>query len=144
MAFKKVCSVEDIWEGEMDSFEVDGKEVLLICKDGGEFSAFQGVCPHQDIPLVEGKFDGKIITCRAHLWTFDVCSGKGINPSDCALGDCGEAWHCSARCREGGAPTAFLSGWPEGLPREPGRLCALNTGLRRAHQGTDAGGGGLA
>mgnify|MGYP000669185985 CR=1 FL=1 len=26
MAFKKVCTVEDIWEGEMDSFEVDGKE----------------------------------------------------------------------------------------------------------------------
>ena len=79
MAFKKVCTVEDIWEGEMDSFEVDGKEVLLVCKDGGEFTAFQG------IPLVEGTFDGKIITCRAHLWRFDICSGKGVNPSDCAL-----------------------------------------------------------
>ncbi|MBU3600625.1 Rieske 2Fe-2S domain-containing protein [Polynucleobacter sp. 30F-ANTBAC] len=87
MAFKKVCTLDDIWEGEMDSFDVDGKEVLLICKSGGELSAFQGVCPHQDIPLVEGKFDGKIITCRAHLWTFDVCSGKGINPSDCALAE---------------------------------------------------------
>lgn len=87
MAFKKVCAVEDIWEGEMDSFEVEGKEVLLICKDGGEFKAYQGICPHQDIPLVEGKFDGKIITCRAHLWQFDSCDGKGVNPKDCALAE---------------------------------------------------------
>jgi len=54
MAFKKVCTVEDIWEGEMDSFEVDGKEVLLVCKDGGEFTAFQGICPHQDVPSTRG------------------------------------------------------------------------------------------
>ena len=55
MAFKKVCSVEDIWEGEMDSFEVDGKEVLLICKDGGEFSAFQGVLPSSRYSVGRGK-----------------------------------------------------------------------------------------
>jgi toluene monooxygenase system ferredoxin subunit len=87
MSFQKVCSVDDLWEGEMESFTVDGQEVLLVCADGGEFKAFQGICPHQDIPLVEGKFENGKLICRAHLWQFDAKSGKGVNPSDCALAE---------------------------------------------------------
>ena len=85
MAFTKVCVVDDLWEGEMQSFQLNGKEVLLVCNDGGEIKAFQGICPHQDIPLIDGKFDGKKIICKAHLWQFDAGTGKGINPSNCAL-----------------------------------------------------------
>ncbi|EWS65869.1 Toluene-4-monooxygenase system protein C [Hydrogenophaga sp. T4] len=87
MTFKKVCTLDDVWEGEMESFEVDGQDILLVCAEGGVIKAFQGMCPHQDIPLAEGKFDGKTVICRAHLWQFDACSGKGINPSDCALAE---------------------------------------------------------
>ena len=85
MAFKKVCSLDDLWEGEMESFELDGQEVLLVCAEGGDVRAFQGICPHQDIPLVEGKFDGKTLICRAHQWVFDACTGVGLNPGDCQL-----------------------------------------------------------
>jgi toluene monooxygenase system ferredoxin subunit len=85
MTFKKVCTRDDLWEGEMESFNVNGHEILLVCADGGDIKAFQGMCPHQDIALVEGKFDGKKVICRAHLWQFDACTGKGINPDDCAL-----------------------------------------------------------
>lgn len=85
MAFVKLCSLDDIWEGEMESFEVNGREILVVWPSGGEIRAFQAVCPHQDIPLVEGKFDGKTIICRAHQWMFDCQSGVGINPSDCRL-----------------------------------------------------------
>ena len=85
MAFVKLCKLEDLWEGEMESFEVDGVEILVVWPTDGEIVAFQAVCPHQDIPLVEGKFDGKSLICRAHLWQFDIADGKGINPSDCAL-----------------------------------------------------------
>jgi toluene monooxygenase system ferredoxin subunit len=85
MTFKKVCALDELWEGDMEAFEIDGQEVLLVWPEGKELKAFQGVCPHQDIPLIEGKFDGKTLVCRAHLWQFDAASGKGINPSDCAL-----------------------------------------------------------
>ncbi|NMM28282.1 MAG: Rieske 2Fe-2S domain-containing protein [Glaciimonas sp.] len=87
MTFKKVCTLDDLWEGEMESFEVNGLDILLVCAAGGVIKAFQGMCPHQDIPLAEGKFDGKTVICRAHLWQFDACSGKGINPADCALAE---------------------------------------------------------
>lgn len=85
MTFRPVCSEEDLWEGEMTAHEVDGHDVLMIWPDGGQITAFQGMCPHQEIALVEGKFDGKTLTCRAHNWMFDACTGKGINPSDCEL-----------------------------------------------------------
>jgi len=72
MSFTKVCALDDLWEGEMESFTVNGQEILLVCADGGAVKSFQGICPHQDIPLVEGKFDGKTVICRAHLWQFDA------------------------------------------------------------------------
>ena len=87
MSFTKVCALDDLWEGEMEAFTVNGQEILLVCAEGGVVKSFQGICPHQDIPLVEGKFDGKTIICRAHLWQFDACNGEGINPSDCKLAE---------------------------------------------------------
>jgi toluene monooxygenase system ferredoxin subunit len=85
MNFEKACSLDDLWEGDMFEAEVGGQVVLLIWPEGGEIRAFQGVCPHQDIPLSEGKFDGHVLTCRAHLWTFYANTGTGINPGDCKL-----------------------------------------------------------
>lgn len=82
--FVDVCEVEDLWDGEMENFEVRGKDVVLL-KHEGQFFAFQGTCPHQDIPLVEGKFEKGVLTCRAHLWQFDASTGMGINPSNCRL-----------------------------------------------------------
>ena len=36
MGFKKVCTLDDLWEGEMESFDVDGQEILLVCAEGGD------------------------------------------------------------------------------------------------------------
>ena len=87
MSFTKVCTLDDIWEGEMEPFTVDGHDIILVCAEGGEIKAFQGICPHQDIALSEGKFYGKKLICRAHLWQFDASSCKGINPDDCAMAE---------------------------------------------------------
>ena len=37
--FKRVCSLDDLWEGDMESFDVDGKEILVIHADGGKLFA---------------------------------------------------------------------------------------------------------
>ena len=85
MGFKKICTLDDVWEGEMEAFEMDGHEILIMHLEGGKVAAWQAVCPHQDIPLVEGKFESGLLTCRAHLWQFDVASGNSVNPTGCEL-----------------------------------------------------------
>jgi toluene monooxygenase system ferredoxin subunit len=87
MAFVKVCQLDELWEGEMAAYDVGDHEVLLVSPEGGGIRAFQGVCPHQNIALVEGSFDGKVIVCRAHKWVFDGQSGQGINPAGCRLAE---------------------------------------------------------
>jgi toluene monooxygenase system ferredoxin subunit len=88
MPFEKVCSLDDVWEGDMDSFETaDGCEVLIVCLDGGKVKAFQGICPHQQQALVDGTFENGILTCKAHLWQFDCNTGKGVNPDDCHIAE---------------------------------------------------------
>ncbi len=88
MAYEKVCTMDDVWEGDMDSFETaSGTDVLVVGIDGGDIKAFQAMCPHQEMELVEGEFDGKVLTCKAHLWQFDCRTGKGINPDDCKISE---------------------------------------------------------
>lgn len=85
MAFHRVCSLDDLWEGEMKDFAVEGDEVLLVFPVGGSVVAIQPRCPHQDVELAEGEFDGKVLRCRAHQWEFDPATGAGLNPTDCRL-----------------------------------------------------------
>ncbi|AEI82635.1 monooxygenase TbcC (plasmid) [Cupriavidus necator N-1] len=87
MNFQKVCTLDEFWEGEMIEVEIDNHVIVLVWPEGEEPRAFQGICPHQDIPLVEGKFDGRVLMCRAHQWTFDARTGRGINPGDCRLAE---------------------------------------------------------
>jgi toluene monooxygenase system ferredoxin subunit len=77
----------DVCSSDLTEVEVDGQPILLVWPEGGEIRAFQGVCPHQDIPHVEGKFDGRVVMCRAHQWTFDAVTGEGVNPKDCRLAE---------------------------------------------------------
>jgi toluene monooxygenase system ferredoxin subunit len=48
--FVEVCSVEEIWEGEMQCFSVRDAAILLLKLDG-RFRAYQGRCPIRGSPL---------------------------------------------------------------------------------------------
>jgi toluene monooxygenase system ferredoxin subunit len=87
MPLQRVCTLDELWEGEMAAFEVNGHDVLLLWPLGGEIKAYQGICPHQETPLADGKFDGRTLTCGAHLWQFDACTGKGVNPANVCLAE---------------------------------------------------------
>lgn len=83
----EVADVGEVWEGEVLDFEVEGEQVMVAHLLGGDLRAFQGMCPHQEISLLDGEWDPDTseLTCGGHAWVFDLRSGKGINPSGCQL-----------------------------------------------------------
>jgi toluene monooxygenase system ferredoxin subunit len=82
-----VATLDDLWEGEMLEIEVDREKVLLAHLPGGDIVAYQGICPHQEYPLVDGELDEEteVLTCSGHHWQFDIRTGQGVNPAECTL-----------------------------------------------------------
>ena len=85
MGFVRVCSLDDVWEGEFDAFEVEGRKVLVAILPGGQVCATQAECPHQQGELVDGELNGTVLTCPVHLWEFDLNTYKGVNPTHAQL-----------------------------------------------------------
>lgn len=79
-----VCHRDDVWEGDKFVAEVNGKPIMIVNIDG-EIKAYQGWCPHQAQSLENAAVDGCQLTCMAHVWEFDLKSGKGINPEHAKL-----------------------------------------------------------
>ena len=86
MAFEKLCRIRDIAPGMMAEFATrEGVRVLVIRQPGGDWTAFQALCPHAGVELVAGTLRNGILTCREHWWQFDAASGLGTNPTGCHL-----------------------------------------------------------
>jgi toluene monooxygenase system ferredoxin subunit len=77
--FVAIADIGELWDGEMESYDLYGREILLIRLDG-EYHAFDGSCPHQGTSLVAGILEDGLLTCSAHEWEFDVRTGRGVNP----------------------------------------------------------------
>jgi toluene monooxygenase system ferredoxin subunit len=77
----------DLWEGDLADAECADEPILLVHLLGGEIRAYQGLCPHQEVALVDGKWDEEtgVLLCGGHSWEFDLSSGEGINPAGCRL-----------------------------------------------------------
>jgi len=82
--FERVCSTDDVWEGELLWFPVGQRKVIVLNLDDG-LRAYDARCPHQDQSLCDASLDGAVLTCPAHRWQFDVRTGAGINPTGCRL-----------------------------------------------------------
>jgi toluene monooxygenase system ferredoxin subunit len=85
MPKRMVCRVADIPENTLKECEAEGGLKLVVANAGGEFVGFQAMCPHQDVPLCEGLFDGATLTCHMHLWQWDVRSGAPLGIAEAPL-----------------------------------------------------------
>jgi toluene monooxygenase system ferredoxin subunit len=83
--FTTVCTLDELWPGEMGVFEVRGVKVLICHTEGGALTGVQSICPHQSFALSEGELVGETLVCTKHMWKFDVKSGCGINPTGASL-----------------------------------------------------------
>jgi toluene monooxygenase system ferredoxin subunit len=79
-----VASLDELWEGEMLAVTIDAIDILL-CNVAGTVYAYDDRCPHLANPLSRGQLDEHVLTCAAHEWSFDVRSGRGVNPATAVL-----------------------------------------------------------
>jgi nitrite reductase/ring-hydroxylating ferredoxin subunit len=79
--FKTVAKASEIQPGSGTVVDVDGNSIA-VWNVGGNFFAFQNVCPHRGGPVGEGELEGNVITCPWHGWSFDLTTGVSpINPA---------------------------------------------------------------
>jgi len=80
-----ICNVKDIPDNGMKDFEIEGGTKVLIANFSERYFAYNGNCPHQGTCLSEGFFDGAVLTCRKHLWQWDITTGKSIGLAEAPL-----------------------------------------------------------
>ncbi|GGO27396.1 FAD-dependent oxidoreductase [Deinococcus humi] len=69
----------DVQDGGMHTFEV-GDQKILVTRDGDDFRAFEGICPHAGANLGDGVRCGSRIVCPWHHATFHADNGSLIEP----------------------------------------------------------------
>ena len=84
MTFRRVLAEEDLWEGDMSGVAVAGTRVLVVRLAEG-VRAYEDRCAHLGVALSEGRLADGVITCRAHEYQYDACTGRGINPASACL-----------------------------------------------------------
>lgn len=80
-----ICNLKDIPTNGMKDFEIEGGSKVLIANFSERYFAYNGNCPHQGTCLSEGFFDGAVLTCRKHLWQWDITTGKPIGLAESPL-----------------------------------------------------------
>jgi len=74
----RVCEVDQVVAGELRGFAVTGVTwpVMMTILDG-VIVAFPGVCPHDDVSLVDyGVLTERDVVCRVHGYRFDLDTGR--------------------------------------------------------------------
>ncbi len=85
MSLTRLCRIEDVPKDGMQSFETESGEKVLVLSSGDEYFAYQAICPHQEVELCEGFYDGCVLTCHQHLWQWDVKTGAPMGLAETGL-----------------------------------------------------------
>src|SRR5438477_13220151 len=85
MTHKLVCRTSDIPANGMKECVAEDGLRLLVANSGDHYYAYQAICPHQDVPLCEGLYDGAVLTCHQHLWQWDIRTGAPMGLAEQAL-----------------------------------------------------------
>jgi nitrite reductase/ring-hydroxylating ferredoxin subunit len=78
MPATEIAKSGDIPAGQMKSFIVDGKQILVI-NDSGKYYAIGRYCAHLHGDLSKGKLEGTTIRCPRHGAQFEVTTGHCLS-----------------------------------------------------------------
>lgn len=81
----RICSASDVPVNGMKTYDTMLDVKILIANADGDYFAYQGLCPHQDVCLDEGFFDGSTLTCHQHLWQWDIKTGAAVGLAEAPL-----------------------------------------------------------
>lgn len=81
MTWKKICELGEVPSGEMRNFSIDGIEVLVIHGNEGHL-VIPPSCPHMENTLVDGFFDGCVLTCNKHLWQWSIPNAQPVGAAE--------------------------------------------------------------
>ena len=76
--FIEVAGLDQVPPGAGSCFTVAGREVAVFNIEGIIY-AMDDSCLHKGASLGSGKLEGKVVTCRAHGWRYDVTTGSTVN-----------------------------------------------------------------
>jgi toluene monooxygenase system ferredoxin subunit len=80
-----VCKSSDIPPNGMKTYDLESGWKVLIANAGSDYYAYQGICPHQEVCLGEGFYDGAVLTCHQHLWQWDIATGEAVGLAEASL-----------------------------------------------------------
>ena len=79
MGWMRLCSVDDLSEGAVLPFDVDGRMLMVAQIDGNVYAADR-TCTHEDADLSGGFTSPEGVRCPLHLSVFDLSTGRPLNP----------------------------------------------------------------
>lgn len=79
MKLVKLCGVNEIEDGSVRGFDIEGKHIILV-KQNGMFFSLDGICTHAHADMADGFLSDGSITCSLHLSVFDLKTGNPTNP----------------------------------------------------------------
>jgi toluene monooxygenase system ferredoxin subunit len=85
MARKLICHKGEVPANGLKECELEGGMKLLVANSGSEYFAVQAMCPHQEVALCEGMYDGNVLTCNQHLWQWDIRTGAAMGIAEAPL-----------------------------------------------------------
>jgi nitrite reductase/ring-hydroxylating ferredoxin subunit len=76
--FIEVARLDQVPPGSGTSFTVNDKQIAIFNVDGTVY-AMDDSCLHKGASLGGGQLAGKVVTCRAHGWRYDVTTGSTLS-----------------------------------------------------------------
>ena len=84
MGFALAAVLAEVRAGEMKTCVVERRRVLLL-RQGDTVVAFEDRCAHLGIPMSTGRWEGDVLTCCVHGWTYNAKTGQGLIPKSARL-----------------------------------------------------------
>jgi nitrite reductase (NADH) small subunit len=78
----RICSLDDVPDGEGRSVIVDGKPIAVFRAEDGWF-AVDANCPHLGGPLADGIVASRTVICPLHERRYDLESGAELTGKGC-------------------------------------------------------------